>query len=363
MASLVSSSSSPTKGYFGGKVHLLAMWVVFFFAIFAIAIFLEEVELARTFLRRRLGAGNDDHHQGHQIEGGERGEGVVGLRDALRKQETTTTTTTTVAARRYYPSYRYCVVQITSERSGDRSASLFKTTRKNGSSHAHASKGGTIHGMEMFNALREAVENRCDGDWYFIGDDDTLFFPDAIEAWMHQRSPQKDWIAAHGNVYSPHEIPRSWYTGGSGVALTKKAVHSMLEKIKLPEYLNVAKQEFANCKCFDVPFMRVLQKLPGARTFHSPNTFLDSCQDCGDNRALLEVPIVACHAATLFRDRNPHAGSKASRGGDGYFEYSEIRTYLRPKRFEDASPEQRRTHFDDLCAHSSKQQQPFAPTR
>ena len=143
----------------------------------------------------------------------------------------------------------------------------------------------------------------------------------------------------------------------------KKAVHSMLEKIKLPEYLNVAKQEFANCKCFDVPFMRVLQKLPGARTFHSPNTFLDSCQDCGDNRALLEVPIVACHAATLFRDRNPHAGSKASRGGDGYFEYSEIRTYLRPKRFEDASPEQRRTHFDDLCAHSSKQQQPFAPAR
>ena len=326
--------------------------MVVFFAVFFFAIFLEEVELARTSLRRRLVAMNDGENASSSSssslttkreggEGGERGEGL-GLRDAQKRD-------TTTFARRY-PSYRYCVVQITSDRSGDRSASLFKTTRKNGSSHTHVSKGGTIHGVEMFNALREALENRCDGDWYFIGDDDTLFFPDAIEAWMHQRSPQKDWIAAHGNVYSPHEIPRSWYTGGSGVALTKKAVHRV-EKIKLPEYLNVAKQEFANCKCFDVPFMRVLQKLPGVRTFHSPNTFLDSCQDCGDNRALLEVPIVACHAATLFRDSNPHAGSKASRGGDGYFEYSEIRTYLRPKRFEDLSHEQRRTHFDDLCAH------------
>jgi hypothetical protein len=274
---------------------------------------------------------------------GERGEG--GLRDA-QKQDTT--------AR--YSSFRYCVVQITSDRSGDRSASLFKTTKADarsiiGSSHTHVNKGGTINGMQMFNALKEAVENQCDGDWYFIGDDDTLFFPDAIEAWMYQRSPQKDWIVAHGNVYAPHEISKSWYTGGSGVALTKKGVQSLLEKIELPEYLNLAKQVFANCKCFDVPFMRVFQKLRGARTFHSPNTFLDSCQDCGDNRALLEVPIVACHAATLFRDRNPHAGAKAARGGDEYFEYSESRTYRQPKMFEDLSHEQRRNYFENLCAH------------
>ena len=244
-------------------------------------------------------------------------------------------------------SFEYCVVQITTPAIAEsRSVVKFKGADSpaiSSTSYTHVETGGMNKDV-MYSALAGAKKDGCRGQWWFIGDDDTLFYAKGIETWMTQRAPQSEWLVAHGNLYEPRKLEQSWFTGGSGMVLTNALVERVLAKYAAGELAAVNGAAFQQCRCFDVPFMRgVLES--GARVFHQPNLFLDSCLNC-NRRGIVGVPIVSCHAATIFRQVNPHASSK---GGDDFEEAAKGLSYAQVEDFATLSAIDRRTGFDAKC--------------
>ena len=244
-------------------------------------------------------------------------------------------------------SFEYCVVQITTPANAEsRSVGKFKGADSpafSSTSYTHVETGGMNKDV-MYSALAGAKKDGCRGQWWFIGDDDTLFYAHGIETWMTQRAPQSEWLVAHGNLYEPRKLEQSWFTGGSGMVLTNALVERVLAKYAAGELAAVNGAAFQQCRCFDVPFMRgVLES--GARVFHQPNLFLDSCLNC-NRRGIVGVPIVSCHAATIFRQVNPHASSK---GGDDFEEAAKGLSYAQVEDFAKLSAIDRRTWFDAKC--------------
>jgi len=244
-------------------------------------------------------------------------------------------------------AFTYCVVQITTPANAQsRSVGKFKgedSPAFSSTSYTHVEAGGMNKDV-MYSALVGAKKDGCRGQWWFIGDDDTLFYAKGIETWMTQRAPQSEWLVAHGNLYEPRKLEQSWFTGGSGMVLTNALVERVLAKYAAGELTAINGAAFQQCRCFDVPFMRgVLES--GARVFHQPNLFLDSCLNC-DRRGLVGVPIVSCHAATIFRQVNPHASAK---GGDDFEEAVKGLSYAQVEDFAKLSAIDRRTWFDAKC--------------
>ena len=244
-------------------------------------------------------------------------------------------------------AFKYCVVQITTPTNvASRSVGKFKGEDSPAflsTSYTHVETGGINKDM-MYSALEGAKKDGCTGQWWFIGDDDTLFYAKGIETWMMQRAPQSEWLVAHGNLFEPRKLEQSWFTGGSGLALTNTLVERVLAKYAAGELTAINGAAFQQCRCGDVPFMRgVLAS--GARVFHQPNLFLDSCLNC-DRRGIVGVPIVSCHAATIFRRVNPHASAK---GGDDFEEAAKGLSYAQVEDFTKLSTLERRTWFDAKC--------------
>lgn len=244
-------------------------------------------------------------------------------------------------------AFKYCVVQITTPANAEsRSVGKFKgedSPAFSSTSYTHVETGGMNKDV-MYSALAGAKKDGCRGQWWFIGDDDTLFYAHGIETWMTQRAPQSEWLVAHGNLYEPRKLEQSWFTGGSGMVLTNALVERVLAKYAAGELAAINGAAFQQCRCFDVPFMRgVLAS--GARVFHQPNLFLDSCLNC-DRRGIVGVPIVSCHAATIFRQVNPHASAK---GGDDFEEAAKGLSYAQVEDFAKLSAIDRRTWFDAKC--------------
>jgi|MDSW01.2.fsa_nt_gb hypothetical protein len=245
----------------------------------------------------------------------------------------------------------YCVIQITTPdgRAARRAAAFDPASKPGASHHVHVNARGTAADV-VYQALTRGMRDGggCapDASWYFVGDDDTLFSHAGILAFAAARRKQVEQLVAHGNSYRPSSPNKAWFTGGSGMALTKAAAKALgaLEGEKLRRYADVLDAEHAWCGCFDVPFARGLSHV-GARLFHLPNQFLDSCLDC-DRRMVEDVPVVGCHAATMFRKENTHSKSK---GGDAYAELPRGMKYDRPERFERMNQRERREHFDEKC--------------
>jgi len=258
------------------------------------------------------------------------------------------------------PRKEYCVIQITTPANAEaRRAANFVASVENenakaegagylAKSHVHVNGKG-MHANLMFDALVEAGKRGCDGEWFFIGDDDTLFYRKGIEMWMRQREPQKEWRVAHGNLYEPQKLADSWFTGGSGIALTRPLVQEVVQRYKAHRLDGVIQQAFSWCGCMDVPFTRALSE-SGGRVFHQPNLFLDSCLDC-DRRGIAGMPIVGCHAGTMFRASNPPATTKH---GDAYGETPREQLYSQHPSVARMTPSARRKWFDDKCEATKK---------
>jgi len=254
------------------------------------------------------------------------------------------------------PRKEYCVIQITTPVDAEsRRAATFDAKVADDDegaylarSHVHVNGKG-MHANLMFDAIIEARRRGCDGEWFFIGDDDTLFYRKGIEMWLRQREPQKEWWVAHGNLYEPQKLADSWFTGGSGIAVTRPLVREMIRKYKRHRLDEVIQQAFSWCGCMDVPFMRALTE-SGGRVFHQPNLFLDSCLDC-DRRGIAGMPIVGCHAGTMFRASNPPATTKH---GDAYGETPREQLYSQHPSVARMTPSARRKWFDDKCEGTKK---------
>lgn len=250
---------------------------------------------------------------------------------------------------------KYCVIQITDpSRVENRQAARFQpavSNGYNGTAWLYVNPVG-MNAHVMFKALEEAMLNGCDGDWFFVGDDDTLFYQRGIEKWLTQRKPQEKWLAAHGSLWEVQKASKSWFTGGSGVAITGSLAKVLRESLTQGSVTNAAAEAFSWCNCFDVPFARAIVE-SGGRLFHQPNLFLDSCLDCdSERRGVFDMPIVSCHAATMFRSHNPHAQNKRgdelgeSLRGQDYAQSAEVAATTDPKA--------RRSWFDAKCEKTRK---------
>ena len=118
----------------------------------------------------------------------------------------------------------YCVIQIGN--AGDiaeREASRFDPTPHPGASHHMYVNPGSITASTTFDALFAGRAGGCreDAEWYFVGDDDTLFFHRGIVRFATQRRRQVTMKVAHGNEFNPTLAKKGWFTGGSGVALSR----------------------------------------------------------------------------------------------------------------------------------------------
>lgn len=247
---------------------------------------------------------------------------------------------------------KYCVVQITTVNDDEarRAARFDGSTSSAGyeaTSHVFVNAKRMNAYVEL-EAVRQAIAHGCDGDWFFVGDDDTLFYTRGIERWIDQKRPQKEWLVAHGNLFEPRKLNESWFTGGSGTALSGVLARKMSDWYGLGKFDKVADVAFVWCGCFDVPFARSIAEA-GGRMFHQPNLFLDSCLDCAsDRRGVTDTPIVSCHAATMFRSRNPHAWNKR---GDEYGEHLREQGYDQHPDFQKITdPVARRAWYDEKCA-------------
>ena len=245
---------------------------------------------------------------------------------------------------------RYCVIQITEPSKVEhRQAARFQpavSSGYTGTAWLYVNSVG-MNAHVMFKALEEAKLNGCDGDWFFMGDDDTLFYQRGIETWLTQRKPQEKWLAAHGSLWDVKKTSESWFTGGSGVALTGSLTKVIRESLTHENVTRAVTQAFSWCNCFDVPFTRAIVA-SGGRLFHQPNMFLDSCLDCdSERRGVIDMPVVSCHAATMFRSHNPHAQNKRgdelgeSLRGQDYAQNAEVAAMTDPKA--------RRSWFDAKC--------------
>lgn len=243
------------------------------------------------------------------------------------------------------------MVQITTDKEVEaRRAAKFNASTSSPGYEAYSHVFVNANGMNAyveFEAVRQAIAHGCDGDWFFVGDDDTLFYTRGIERWIEQKRPQKEWMVAHGNVWEPRKLHESWFTGGSGTALSGVLARRMNDKYTRGELNAIATEVFGWCHCFDVPFARGIVQ-SGGRMFHQPNIFLDSCLDCAsDRRGVSDTPIVGCHAATMFRGRNPHAWNKR---GDEYGEHLREQDYdQHPELSRMANPAARRAWYDEKC--------------
>jgi len=247
----------------------------------------------------------------------------------------------------------YCVIQITTPDSAEsRTSASFERFSSNHplvSHWTHVNSKG-MHKLVKFNALSEAQEQGCVGNWFFIGDDDTLIFPQGISKFLSQRRKQAALPVAHGNLLSFTDFNSSWYTGGSGILISRTAAQSIQEKAKEPEAQQIIQSSFDSCNCFDVPFARVMQA-SGIRMFHSPTFFLDSCLECGHR--LIEndiLPVVSCHGVTIFRNISIHALGKQ---GDRYAEISRHLDYNRPAEFVNLTVAERVKYFWQQCSPSA----------
>ncbi|CAJ1939213.1 unnamed protein product [Cylindrotheca closterium] len=258
----------------------------------------------------------------------------------------------------------YCVIQITSPQGFiDRSSANFRPSSKEFTqSHVYVNKYNKIVGSLNFDALQSTfVEERhkCSiekSDWVFIGDDDTLFYEQGIQAFMQARKRQLNRLFAHGNFFNPRKpYDKGWYNGGTGIAITGRVARLLLTNTteNNSDLLDIIRKEEEDCECGDLPFARVLQYFR-VRTIHQPNLFLDSCLDCNHMEAEL-APIVACHGAELFRDANPQANDKARNMKDLYSNYfseievKEFGAYQQPPMFATMSPLERRDYMDQIC--------------
>ena len=118
----------------------------------------------------------------------------------------------------------YCVIQIGN--AGDlaeREASRFDPTPHPGASHHMYVNPGSITASTTFDALFAGRAGGCreDAEWYFVGDDDTLFFHRGVVRFAAQRRRQVTMKVAHGNEFNPTLAKKGWFTGGSGVALSR----------------------------------------------------------------------------------------------------------------------------------------------
>ena len=256
---------------------------------------------------------------------------------------------------------KYCVVQITTRNEYAKRASaiydakISTATLYDARTHVYINERG-MHAAVVFDALSAANELGTCGDsqveWYFIGDDDTLFYRNGIEQWLQQRQPQRHWLVSHGNLWEARKLDKSWFTGGSGFVLSAPLVRQMIFKYKKGDLNETINEAFSWCNCFDVPLCRGIT-MSGGRMFHQPNLFLDSCLDCArDRRGLVGVQIIACHAATIFREQNPHAVNK---GGDEFGEILRGGDYSQHPDFKHVTEaHERRIWFDKMCADTRK---------
>ena len=248
----------------------------------------------------------------------------------------------------------YCVIQIGN--AGDiaeREASRFDPTPHPGASHHMYVNPGSITASTTFDALFAGRAGGCreDAEWYFVGDDDTLFFHRSIVRFATQRRRQVTMKVAHGNEFNPTLAKKGWFTGGSGVALSRGMAEAAETRRAASEFRDVLAAEFKWCNCFDVPFMRGLEWV-GMRPFHAPNLFLDSCLDCDEGRRLVEdTPVVGCHGATIFREENPHPKNK---NGDPYAETKQSLSYRQIQAFRSMGFEDRRTYFESACERTRR---------
>lgn len=253
-------------------------------------------------------------------------------------------------------SVPYCVIQIGSAANlAEREASRFDPTPHPGASHHLYVNPGGITASTTFDALFAGRAGGCreDSEWYFVGDDDTLFFHRGVVRFAAQRRRQVTMKVAHGNEYNPTLAHKGWFTGGSGVALSRALVEAAESRkaASESEFRDVLAAEFKWCNCFDVPFMRGLEWV-GMRPFHAPNLFLDSCLDCDEGRRLVEdTPVVGCHGATIFREENPHPKNKK---GDPYAETKQSLSYDQLQAFRSMGFEERRRHFESACERTRR---------
>eukprot|EP00980_Cylindrotheca_fusiformis_P005721 scaffold1192_cov58-Cylindrotheca_fusiformis.AAC.15 len=260
-------------------------------------------------------------------------------------------------------SYDYCVIQITSKQGFvERKDANFQSPSSEFSQfHVYINKYGKIVGSLNFDALESAFLERqtCslnNTKWLFIGDDDTLFYDKGIQRFMKQRYKQETKLYAHGNFFNPRKpYEKSWYNGGSGIAVSGKVVQLLLQNTTKnnPDLARIIQREEEDCHCGDVPFARVLQYFR-VRTIHQPTLFLDSCMDC-NTMDVANVDIVSCHGATLFREINPQANDKALHMKDlysNYFSEAQLRKfgeYKQPDFFANMTLLERRQYFDASC--------------
>ena len=203
---------------------------------------------------------------------------------------------------------------------------------------------GSITASTTFDALFAGRAGGCreDAEWYFVEDDDTLFFHRGVVRFAAQRRRQVTTKVAHGNEFNPTLAKKGWFTGGSGVALSRGMAEAAETRRAASGFRDVLAAGFKWCNCFDVPFMRGLEWV-GMRPFHAPNLFLDSCLDCDEGRRLVEdTPVVGCHGATIFREENPHPKNK---NGDPYAETKQSLSYRQIQAFRSMGFEERRTYF------------------
>lgn len=199
-------------------------------------------------------------------------------------------------------SFTYCVIQITSKQGAiDRKDANFRlpsssSSTAESSSQAHQYARGQYHlyinkydsivGTLNFDALESAFlgpNSSCTLEtvqWVFLGDDDTLFYDGGIQTFMKRRTKQVQLLFVHGNFFNPrHSYQKGWFTGGSGIALSAKTVHKLLDYMvnNKTDYEESIQKEYSYCHCGDVPFARIMQQ-DGFRVrfIYQPNLFLDS---------------------------------------------------------------------------------------
>ena len=88
--------------------------------------------------------------------------------------------------------------------------------------------------------------------------DDTLFFHRGVVRFAAQRRRQVTMKVAHGNEFNPTLAKKGWFTGGSGVALSRGMAEAAEARRAASGFRDVLAAEFKWCNCFDVPFMRGL---------------------------------------------------------------------------------------------------------
>ena len=240
----------------------------------------------------------------------------------------------------------YCVIQITTPHSAQsrEAASFVSLNGAQATRWTHVNSKG-MHQDVMFDALTEALDNGCKGDWFFMGDDDTMFFHSGIVEFLSNRRKQAKLAFAHGNLWSAQDIASSWYTGGSGLVLTRISTELVTSRYRSAAVQSVVRKSFDSCNCFDVPFTKALHTV-GVRLMHSPDFFLDSCLDC-QQRLLSDIPVVSCHGVTVFRERAVHSLNK---GVDKFAQVDPHPNYSQPSFFANMTFDERVQHFNKRCS-------------